>query len=90
MAWAIELSPGARRDLKQLDAQHARRILDFLRERLTHLEDPRSIGRPLHGQQFGGLWRYRVGNYRVICSIEDERFVVLVIEIGHRREIYRG
>jgi len=89
MAWAIELSPGARRDLKQLDRQHAHRILKFLSERVTCLDDPRSIGRPMQGQQLGGLWRYRVGEYRVICSIEIERFVVLVVEVGRRREIYR-
>lgn len=90
MAWQIELSPGADRDLDQLDPQHARRVLKFLNERLARLESPRSVGGPLEGPRFEGLWRYRVGDYRVICSIEDERLVVLVIEIGHRREVYRG
>lgn len=89
MAWRIELSPGADRDLDKLDPQHARRILRFLSERLARLENPRTIGKLLEGQELGGLWRYRVGDYRVICSIEDDRLVVLVVEIGHRREIYR-
>ena len=83
------MSPGARGDLKQLDPQHASRILKFLFERLHRLENPRSIGAPLEGQQFRDLWRYRVGDYRVICSIRDERLLVLVVKIGHRREVYR-
>ena len=78
---------GARRNLKQLDPQHARRIRKFL-ERIARLEDPRSIGEPLQGQ-LHEYWRYRVGNYRLLCSIQDERLVVLVIKIGHRREVYR-
>ena len=88
MAWAIELSPGARRDLKELDPQHARRLLKFLFERLTRLENPRSIGEPLQGQ-LRECWKYRVGDYRVLCAIRDELLTVLVVKVGHRREIYR-
>ena len=89
MAWKIELSGRAERDIDDLDAQIARRILKFLRERIAPLEDPRSIGQSLQGSEFGGLWRYRVGDYRIICEIQDNTIVVLVLHVGHRREIYR-
>lgn len=75
--------------MDKLDPQHARRILKFLFERVAHLENPRSLGEPLQGERLGEFWRYRVGHYRLPCKIQDERFVVLVIKIGHRREVYR-
>lgn len=87
MAWAIELSPGASRALEQLDPQHERRILNFL-QRLADLDNPRSIGEPLRGE-LRQHWRYRIGDYRVICTIKEEQLVVLVVKIGHRREVYR-
>lgn len=83
------MSPGADRDLDKLDPQHARRLLRFLFERVAHLEDPRSIGEALQGQHLGEFWRYRVGHYRLICKIQDDRLVVLVVKVGHRKEIYR-
>jgi mRNA interferase RelE/StbE len=89
MAWRVELSTGADRELNKLDAQQARRILKFLHERVAKLDDPRSIGQALRGSRLGEFWKYRVGDYRLICKIEDERLVVLVLHIGHRREIYR-
>ena len=89
MAWKVELSPGADRDLDRLDRQHATRILKFLHHRIAQLENPRSIGQPLQGPQLGEYWRYRVGEYRVVCRIQDDRLVVLVIKIGHRRDVYR-
>ena len=89
MAWSIELSVEAERDLHKLDSQHSRRILKFLHDRVAELDDPRSIGKALAGPRFGELWRYRVGDYRVICKIEDDRVVVLVLRLGHRKEIYR-
>jgi mRNA interferase RelE/StbE len=89
MAWSIELSVEAERDLDKLDPQHSRRILKFLHERIARLEDPRSIGEALAGPRFGEFWRYRVGNYRVICKIEDDRVVVMVLRLGQRKEIYR-
>jgi mRNA interferase RelE/StbE len=60
-----------------------------LKERVAKLENPRSIGKALQGSSFGELWRYRVGDFRIICKIEDNRLVVLIIRIGHRKEIYR-
>ncbi len=89
MAWNVELSEGADRELSKLDVQHRRRILKFLAERVARLDDPRSIGEALHGSRLGEFWRYRVGDYRLICKIEDDRLIVLVLRVGHRREIYR-
>lgn len=89
MAWKVELSAEADRELKKLDAQHARRILEFLHERVANLDDPRAIGEALHGSALGEFWRYRVGPYRLICKIQDNRLVVLVLRVGHRKEIYR-
>jgi mRNA interferase RelE/StbE len=89
MAWQVELSASAARELDDLDAQHARRILKFLHDRVAKLENPRSIGKALHGSRLGEFWKYRVGDYRLICKIEDDRLVVLVLRIGHRKEIYR-
>ncbi len=83
------MSPGAERDIDKLDRQLARRILKFIFERLANLEDPRRAGHPLMGQRFGEFWRYRVGDYRILCKIDDERLVVVVIKVGHRREVYR-
>lgn len=73
MAWKVELSSGADRELNRLDTQHARRILKFLHERVAKLDDPRSIGAALHGSRLGEFWKYRVGDYQLICKIEDDR-----------------
>ena len=89
MAYSVELSESADRELSKLDAQHRKRILKFLHERVAKLDDPRSIGEALHGSQLGVFWKYRVGDYRLISKIEDDRLVVLVLRVGHRREVYR-
>jgi mRNA interferase RelE/StbE len=89
MAWSIELGPRAQRQLKQLDSQVARRLSCFLFERIASLENPRSIGETLKGTEFGDLWKYRVGDYRIIASIEDKLVRILVVRIGNRREVYR-
>ena len=89
MAWKVELSLQADRELSKLDPKHAGRILKFLFERVAKLDDPRSIGAALHGSRLGEFWKYRVGDYRLISKIEDDRLLVLVLRIGHRREIYR-
>jgi mRNA interferase RelE/StbE len=89
MAWRIEVSPAADRELSKLDEQHARRILKFLHERLAKLDDPRSVGKALQGSGIGEFWKYRVGDYRLICRIEDDRVDVLVLRVRHRKEIYR-
>ena len=89
MAWKVELSLQADRELAKLDPQHARRIVRFLSERLAKLDNPRRIGQALKGSHLEEFWKYRVGDFRLICKIEDNRLLVLVLRIGHRREIYR-
>lgn len=89
MAWQIELTATATKQLAKLDKTDARRITAFLRQRLAVLDDPRTTGKALSGPQLGMCWRYRVGDYRIICDIQDDRLCVLVIEIGNRREVYR-
>ena len=89
MAWKVELDRGALCDLDKLDRQTARRILVFLHDRLTGLEDPRSIGEALKGSKLGEFWRYRVGDYRIIVNIEEDVLRILVVRIGNRREVYR-
>jgi mRNA interferase RelE/StbE len=88
MAWNLELSPRAQQQLDKLDKAAARRIVKFLYERVGRLHDPRQVGEPLRGTLIG-LWRYRVGDYRIIRTFEHDRLVVLVLRIGHRREIYK-
>ena len=82
MAWRIELSDLARKNLKQLDPQAARRILSFLNDRLTHLAEPRAIGEALRGSKLGELWKYRVGDSRIISSIEDKTVRIIVVRIA--------
>jgi mRNA interferase RelE/StbE len=88
MAWKVDISPTALKQLGKLDKPVADRILNFLRERVEKLEDPRQLGARLQGT-LSGFWKYRVGDYRLICSLENDRLVVLVLRIGHRREVYR-
>lgn len=89
MAWRIKFDQAAEQDLARLDKQIARRIIKVLRERISVLDDPRSIGAALSGSRFGDLWKYRVGDYRIIAHIEDTTVTILVVRIGHRREVYR-
>ena len=89
MAWLIEFDDAAKKDLARLDKQIARRITGFLRERVSLLDDARSLGHALKGSELGDFWRYRVGDYRIVCEIQDRALRILVIQIGNRREIYR-
>jgi mRNA interferase RelE/StbE len=89
MAWKVELSPVAQKGLRSLDPMIVRRILKFLHERIAPLQDPRSIGEARKGSELGEFWKYRVGDYRIICAIEDSDLLVLVVRIGNRREVYR-
>lgn len=89
MVWKIEFTPEAQRNLDRLDKQVARRITKFIIDRIGTLEDPRSLGDALHGPDLKKYWKYRVGDYRVITKIEDERVSIVVIRIGNRREVYR-
>jgi len=78
----------ADRQLDKLDRQVAKRILKFLNQRVRTLDNPRSIGEALRGSKLGEFRKYRVGDHRLICSIEDWRVLILVLRIGHRREVY--
>ncbi len=89
MAWRIEFESAAQRELSRLDPQIAKRVLVFLRGRVAQLDDPRSIGEALKGSRLGEFWKYRVGDYRIIASIEDDALRILVVRIGNRREVYR-
>ena len=88
MAWTVDYTETARKQLRKLDKQVARRILDFLDERVAVAEEPRSTGKALTGP-LGSFWRYRVGEYRIICDIQDGQLRVLVVQIGNGREVYR-
>jgi mRNA interferase RelE/StbE len=87
-AWRVEVDRAAARELRKLGAEAERLILRYLRERIAGSQDPRRFGHALTGDR-RGLWRYRVGDYRIVAAIEDDRFVVLVVTVGHRREVYR-
>ena len=81
MAWSIEFTPSARKALRALDPPVALRILTFLSERIEPLEDPRLIGEARQGSRVGEFWKYRVGDYRIICAIEDGQLKILVVRI---------
>lgn len=89
MSWSINYTDTAKKQLKKFDRQVALRIVDFMDERISPLEDPRSTGKALTGLLLGAYWRYRVGEYRVICDIQDGALCVLVIEVGNRKEVYK-
>ena len=88
MTWKIEIVPSAIKELDKLDRQVANRILKFLHKRVASLKDPRSIGDALKGSKFGEYWRYRVGDYRIITKIEDKILLIIVLRVGHRKQIY--
>ncbi len=88
MAWTVEVAHFAERQLRKLDRPVRDRILDYLHERIEGCKNPRHFGEPLKGGK-AGLWRYRVGDYRIICELRDDVLVVLALAVGHRREVYR-
>ena len=88
MVWTIDYTDTAKTQLRKLDKQAARRILDFMDERVAGRGNPRDTGKALTGP-LGGLWRYRTGDFRVICEIQDGTLRVLVVQLGNRREVYR-
>ena len=87
--WKIEYSENAARELLKIDRQAAKRIKKYLDQRIATDEDPRRFGEGLT-ENLSGLWKYRIGDFRVIAEIQEDRIVVLVIRIGHRRKIYGG
>ncbi len=88
MAWTINYAKTARDQLRKLDKAATRCIVDYMDERVAVSDDPRQIGKALKGP-LGDLWRYRVGDYRIICDIQDGVITVLVLQIGNRKEVYR-
>ena len=89
LVWQIEFDPDALKELKKLDRTVQVRLVGFLRDRLAPLDDSRSIGEALSGARLGSYWKYRVGDWRIVCDILDRRIVVRVLRIGNRREVYR-
>ena len=90
MAWTIEFSEAALRQLAKLDKPVARRLVDFMARRVACLDDPRALGESLKGPKLGDFWKYRVGDWRIVCDIQDRRVVVQVVRIGNRRDVYRS
>ena len=88
MIWKVDFDPQAEKELDRIDHQHAKRILRFLHERIATESDPKKFGKSLGGDKHG-LWRYRVGTYRIICQIQTETIAVLVLRVGHRKDIYQ-
>jgi mRNA interferase RelE/StbE len=89
LAWTVSYTETARKQLRKLDRPVARRLVDFLDERVAGEADPRSTGKALTGPVLGAFWRYRVGDYRIICDLQDGALVVLVLQIGNRKDVYR-
>jgi len=87
LAWTIEYDSRALKDLKKLDRTIQREILDYMDQRVAMAKDPRDFGKPLRASKFG-LWRYRVRDYRIICELQENQLVVLVVAVGHRSTIY--
>lgn len=88
MSWKVEFTSKASKDLRRFSASDQRRIADFLFERVSNHPDPRSLAKRLSGVE-EALWRFRVGDFRIIVRFEDERMIVLVVAVGNRRDIYR-
>jgi len=88
VTWRIEYAQSVQKSVKKLDSGVRQRIREYLEHRVAQLDNPRQLGKPLKGEHTE-LWRYRVGDYRIICDIRDATLVVLVVRIGHRRTVYR-
>jgi mRNA interferase RelE/StbE len=89
LVWQIEVSDAAKKQLAKFGRAEAKRITAFLRTRVAVLDDPRLLGGPLQSAHFAGLWRYRVGDYRILVDIRHEIVTVIVIGVGHRGDVYR-
>jgi mRNA interferase RelE/StbE len=89
LPWKIEFIPEAEKTLARLGAEAAKRITNFMHERVSNLDNPRRLGEPLKSPRFAGLWRYRTGDYRIICDIQDEKILILVVLVDHRRDVYK-
>lgn len=88
MTWTIKISNTAEKQLKKLDRPIQKLILDYLQDRLEGCKNPRHFGEPLKGDK-SGYWRYRMGDYRIICELLDDELIVLAMTIGHRKAVYK-
>jgi mRNA interferase RelE/StbE len=88
LAWSVSFDPRALAELRKLDRTAQQRVVSYLRERVVGGEDPRALGKALVGGPVQ-LWRYRVGDYRIICNIEDEKELIHVLRVAHRKDVYR-
>lgn len=89
MKWKIKYLKSIQKDIKKISKDEQKKIRDYLEKRIAKLENPRQQGKGLKGTH-SELWRYRVGSYRIICQIDDEEIIILVVRIGHRKDVYRG
>ena len=89
MSWKIEYAASVQKSVRKLDPRVQQRLRAFLESRLAALDNPRQLGTAMQGARYGDLWRYRVGDYRILTQIDDERIRILVIRIAHRRDAYR-
>lgn len=87
MTWSVEFDDTAAKELRKLDRHAQQEILHYFRERIATADDPRRFGKPL-ARDLKGLWRYRIRNYRMICTIEDAKLIGLVLRVGHRKDVY--
>ena len=88
MVWQIKFEPKALKELKKLDQPTQKRILNYIQKQISSAQNPRISGKALTGNK-QGLWRYRVGDYRIVCQIIDEELIIVVIKVGHRRSVYK-
>jgi mRNA interferase RelE/StbE len=87
LIWKIEFDSDVEKDLRKLGHTAQKKILTYLKDKLMLVSDPRTLGKPLSGE-LSGLWRYRVGDYRILAQIEDDALIILVIHVGHRKNVY--
>jgi mRNA interferase RelE/StbE len=88
LAWTVSIDPRALREVEKLDRTLQRRVMAFLQQRIQLQDNPRSLGKPLKGEK-QGLWRYRVGDYRIVCQLDDKASSILVLRVVHRKDAYR-
>ena len=88
LAWTIEISDTAKKQLKKMGKEDAKRIISYLKSRAAEGDNPRKTGKALKGN-LSELWRYRIGDFRVICELQDNVMTILVLKAGHRKEIYK-
>jgi mRNA interferase RelE/StbE len=85
--WIVKWDPRAIKELKSISPEIKQRIFSFIEKKVHLSKNPRTLGEPLKGDK-AGLWRYRIGDYRMICKLYDTELVVLVVKVGHRKAVY--